>query len=131
MAVQRKRVPRMVARAKAPEAAAVQASLPSAASITAAEAADVAQAVVAAAPATQVKRPWRATARTALQLVLGLAPMVPLIVGASGVDQAAPPVAGALAISLAVTRVMSLPAVEQFLQQFAPWLAAAPPAPPA
>lgn len=113
----------------APEAAAVQAALPAAASITPAQAADVAQAVVAAAPATQVKRPWRATVRTALQLVLGLAPMVPLIVDASGVDQAAPAVAGAITISLAVTRVMSLPAVEVFLQRFAPWLAAAPRAP--
>lgn len=89
-------------------------------------AAKVADAVVAAAPATQVRRPWRSTVRTLVQLVLGLAPMLPLLVDASGVDDTLPAVAGALAISGGITRVMALPQVEVFLQRFVPWLAASP-----
>lgn len=98
--------------------------------VTTGEAAQVAAAAVAAAPATQIRRPWRSTVRTAFQILSGLLPMLPLIVDASGIDEAAPGVAGALAISSAVTRVMALPAVEQFLQRFAPFLAANPPAKP-
>jgi hypothetical protein len=94
--------------------------------VTPAEAAQVAAVAVAAAPATQVRRPWRSTVRTAFQVLAGLLPMLPVIVGASGLDQSAPAVAGALAISAAITRVMALPAVEAFLQRFIPWLAAAP-----
>lgn len=94
--------------------------------VTTADAAKVADAAVAAAPATQVRRPWRSTARTVFQLVVGLAPMLPAIVHASGVDDTLAPVAGALAISGGITRVMGLPAVEAFLQRFVPWLAASP-----
>lgn len=94
--------------------------------VTTADAAKVADAAVAAAPATQVRRPWRSTVRTVFQLVVGLAPMLPAIVHASGVDDTVAPVAGALAISGGITRVMALPAVEAFLQRFAPWLAASP-----
>lgn len=91
-----------------------------------ASAALVARAAINAAPATQVRRPWRSTLRTLVQVVLGLAPMLPLLVDASGVDDTLPAVAGALAISGAITRVMALPAVEVFLQRFVPWLAASP-----
>jgi len=94
--------------------------------VTTADAAKVADAAVAAAPATQVRRPWRSTVRTVFQLVVGLAPMVPVIVQASGVEQASAGVAGALAISGGITRVMALPQVEAFLQRFVPWLAASP-----
>lgn len=76
--------------------------------------------------ATQVRRPWRATVRTALAVVIALAAMLPALVDASGLDQTAPPVVGALAIAAAVTRVMALPAVEAFLARFVPWLAAEP-----
>lgn len=89
-------------------------------------ASDVADAAVAAAPATQVRRPWRSTIRTVFQLAVGLAPMLPLIVSAGGLDETAPAVAAALAISGGVTRVMALPQVESFLQTFVPWLAASP-----
>lgn len=94
--------------------------------VTTADAAKVADAAVAAAPATQVRRPWRSTVRTLFQLIVGLAPMLPVIVQASGVEETAPAVAGALAISGGITRVMALPAVEAFLQRFVPWLAASP-----
>lgn len=90
------------------------------------QAAEVARAAINAAPATQVRRPWRSTVRTLVQLALGLAPMLPLLVDAAGVDDTLPAVAGALAISGGITRVMALPQVEVFLQRFVPWLAASP-----
>lgn len=98
---------------------------------TASQAAAVAAVAVAAAPATQVRRPWRSTVRTVFQLVVGLAPMMPVIVAASGVDETLPAVGLALGISAGVTRIMNLPAVEDFLQRFVPWLAATPKPTPA
>lgn len=75
---------------------------------------------------TQVKRPWRATARTLFAALVALAAMLPLLVEASGLDETLAPVAGALAIAGAITRIMALPGVEAFLQQFLPFLAATP-----
>jgi hypothetical protein len=66
----------------------------------------------------------RRTVRTVFQLALSLAAVLPLLVSASGLDETLPPLALALAVAAAVTRVMALPAVEQLLQRFAPWLAA-------
>lgn len=73
---------------------------------------------------TQVKRPWRATVRTVFAAVVALAAMFPLLVDASGVDETAGPVAGALAIAGAITRIMAIPSVEDFLERFLPFLAA-------
>lgn len=90
------------------------------------EAAELATVALDAAPATQVRRPWRATLRTAFQLLVGLAAMLPLLVDAAGLEETTPVLAGVLAVSAAVTRIMALPAVEAFLAQFLPFLAAAP-----
>lgn len=76
---------------------------------------------------TQVRRPWRATIRTAFAVLVAFAAMFPLIVGAAGVDETLPPVVTALAIATGITRVMALPVVDDFLAQFLPWLAADPP----
>lgn len=78
-------------------------------------------------PPTQVRRPWRATLRTAFQALLALAVMAPVLVEATGLraDQW-PWLAGVLAVAAAVTRVMALPQVEQFLERFLPFLAANP-----
>ena len=81
---------------------------------------------LASAPPTQVRRPWRAMIRTGFQALVSLCAMLPLLVGASGLDEQVPAVAGAVAVAAGVTRVMALPAVEAFLQRFVPWLAAAP-----
>ncbi|WP_280389322.1 hypothetical protein [Nocardia wallacei] len=75
--------------------------------------------------ASQVSHPWRATARTVLQLVVGLAVALPTLVGLLGL----PPSAGltaALGVAAVITRVMAMPQVEALLRQFAPWLAAEP-----
>lgn len=77
---------------------------------------------------TQVRRPWKATVRTVFAVVVALAAMFPLLVQASGLDETLGPVAGALAISSAITRIMALPSVDDFLARFLPWLAADPPA---
>jgi len=77
---------------------------------------------------TQVRRPWRAVARTVFQGAIALATLLPFIAGGVyGSDDAAPAaVVQVLAVSAAITRVMALPQVEDFLQRFVPFLAAAP-----
>lgn len=86
--------------------------------------------VVAADP-TQVRRPWRATARTIFQALLALAVLAPLIAQAveeaTGYNlQGVPFVAVVLACAAAVARVMALSEVEVFLRTFLPFLSAAP-----
>ncbi|MEU1432120.1 hypothetical protein ABZ412_34140 [Nocardia sp. NPDC005746] len=76
--------------------------------------------------ASQVRYPWRATTRTVFQLVVGLAPMMPVIVASSGLPTTAAGIGTALAISGAITRIMSVPAVNAALSEWAPWLAAEP-----
>lgn len=78
---------------------------------------------------TQVKRPWRATVRTVFQFVVALASLLPFVVAGVYTDaDAAPAVIGqVLAVAAAVTRVMAVPQVEDFLRRFAPFLAAEPP----
>ena len=71
---------------------------------------------------TQVRHPWRSTVRTAFQAFVGLAVLMPYLVDAAGVDETLPGVAGALAVSTAVSRIMALPQVEEFLARFLPWL---------
>lgn len=81
------------------------------------------------APPTQVRRPWRSTIRTVVQLVVAVATVAPLV--AAGVyvdvDQAPAIVGQVLAAAAVVTRVMALPAVEAFLRRWVPWIAADPP----
>lgn len=81
---------------------------------------------IAAVQPTQLRRPWRATLRTAFQAIVALATLAPFLAG--GIYQADdyPVVVGqVLAVSAAVTRVMALPQVEDFLRRFLPFLAAA------
>lgn len=69
--------------------------------------------------------PWRRTLRTVFQALLGLAVMLPILIAQTGlnVDQV-PWLAGVLVVCAAITRLMAIPAVETFLQQFLPWLSA-------
>lgn len=78
---------------------------------------------------TQVDRPWRSTARTIFQAVVGLAMMWGLIVETLGIDGTLPWVAASVAVTAGITRVMGLAPVEEWLRKFFPWLAAAPPPP--
>jgi len=76
--------------------------------------------------ATQSKYPWQTTIRTVFQAGVGLAAMAPLIVEASGADQKAGAVAVGLAVSGAVTRIMAVPGVNDWLNAYIPWLGAGP-----
>lgn len=75
---------------------------------------------------TQSQYPWRAVARTAFAVVGGIAPMVPLLVDASGLPTSWPAVAGSVTIAAGITRVLSLPQVDAFLNQWVPWLSTSP-----
>lgn len=59
----------------------------------------------------------RRTLRTALQSVVGLAAGLPMLVDASGLEQTGG-VAVALTVAAAVTRVMSLPLVDELLPEW-------------
>lgn len=74
---------------------------------------------------TQVKHPNRATFRTVFQGALALAAIVPLVLTTAGI----PPVGLAailVGVAGAITRVMAIPAVEEFLETYVPILAAKP-----
>lgn len=77
---------------------------------------------------TQVKQPWRTTVRSVFQFAVALAALLPFI--ATGVyeniDDAPAVVAQLLVIAAAITRVMAVPQVEDFLRNFLPFLAAQP-----
>ncbi|WKV74212.1 hypothetical protein AW27_023510 [Streptomyces sp. PCS3-D2] len=62
-----------------------------------------------------MKDTTKRTARTMLQTGLGLAVALPAIVDASGIPEALPWVAGALAVAGGLARVMALPSVQQLL----------------
>ena len=72
---------------------------------------------------TQVAYPWRATVRSVFQGVLGFAAMWAVIVETLGIDAKIPWVAASLAFTAAVTRVMALGVVEDWLARYVPWLA--------
>jgi hypothetical protein len=75
---------------------------------------------------TQVTRPWRATVRTVFQAIVAFAAMWGLMVPALGLDAGHPWVVASIAATGAMTRVMALPSVEEWLERFVPWLAASP-----
>lgn len=76
---------------------------------------------------TQVRRPWRSTARTVFQAFVGLCVLAPVILAATGLTVAQLPWLGVvLAVAAAVTRIMAIPGVETWLRTYLPFLAAAP-----
>lgn len=74
--------------------------------------------------ATQVRHPWQATLRTVFAAVVGFAGAWFIVVDALGLDETTPWVATSLAIAAAVTRVLAIPAVNEWLNRFFPWLSA-------
>lgn len=60
------------------------------------------------------------------QGAVGFAAMFPVIVVASGLDEQIPAVAGGVLVSGIVTRIMANPQVNDWINQFMPWLAAEP-----
>lgn len=84
-------------------------------------------AVQAAVAPTQMRYPWKSTLRTVFQALVALATLIPLVV--TGVyddgDNLPAVVAQLLVVCGLVSRVMAMPAVEEFLRRFVPFLAAA------
>ncbi len=78
------------------------------------------------APPTQTQYPWRATLRTVVAGLIGLASLLPVIV-AAGHLETAPGITQALAVSAAVTRILAIPGVDAWLRRYLPVLAAQPP----
>lgn len=74
---------------------------------------------------TQTVYPWRATARTLVAAGIGLLSLLPELLAGAGLDHTAYG-AQALVVAGAVTRVLAIPAVDAWLRQYVPWLAAAP-----
>lgn len=76
---------------------------------------------------TQVRRPWRSTARTVFQALVGLCILAPVVVAQTGLTVEQLPWLGiVLGVAAGVTRVMAVPGVETWLRRFLPFLAAAP-----
>lgn len=74
----------------------------------------------------QQKHPVRATIRTGFQAAVALAVLLPVLLPAAGISTLTGIGASILAVAVAITRVMQVPGVEDFLQRFLPFLAAAP-----
>ncbi|MFG1660718.1 hypothetical protein ACGFIY_29690 [Micromonospora chersina] len=74
---------------------------------------------------TQTRHPWRATARTIFAAVVALLSLLPAIAAVAGID-AVPLIAQALTVAAAVTRVLAIPGVDDFLRRYLPFLASAP-----
>lgn len=76
---------------------------------------------------TQAQHPWRATVRTIAAIVMSLLPLMPAIVSELGVE-AIPWVVSLVAVAGAVTRVLALPVVQDWLEDHKSlaWLAARP-----
>lgn len=55
------------------------------------------------------------TLRTVIQAAVGFAVAIPGLVEATGVDETAPWIAGGLAASAVVTRLMAAPSVQRFM----------------
>ncbi len=76
-----------------------------------------------AATSTQTAHPWRATVRTVFAFIVGLAAAWALIIQAAGIDPGLEWVTGSVAIAAGITRVMALPAVDDLIRRFLPFLA--------
>lgn len=66
-------------------------------------------------------------ARTTIQLVVGIAAVLPILLNQADVDVTVGIAATAVGVSAFITRVMTLPAVETIIRTYVPWLAAEPP----
>lgn len=66
---------------------------------------------------TQTSYPWKTVLRTVIQAAVGIAAMLPLLVGATGLSSQLPIIAGALAVSAVITRLMANPLVNYWLSK--------------
>lgn len=76
----------------------------------------------AATAPTQAQHPWRATLRTVVAAAVALLPLLPVIAETAHI-QTVPIVAGVLVVAGAVTRVLAVPAVVDWMRRYLPFLA--------
>ena len=76
---------------------------------------------------TQVRRPWQAVLRTIVAEIVALAPLAPALVDAIGLPRTTGIGLVIVTVSGAITRILAIPGVDQWLMARAPWLAADPP----
>jgi hypothetical protein len=74
---------------------------------------------------TQSQHPWRATFRTVAAAAIALIPVLPVVLDSLGVS-ALPWAAGFIAAIGAVTRVLAIPSVIEWLRTYVPGLAPTP-----
>lgn len=78
---------------------------------------------------TQVVHSWRTVTRTLFQALIAMAVLSPLLINAvnnKDTSTATGFAAGVLIVSGAITRVMAIPGVNQFIEKYLPFLAARP-----
>lgn len=63
---------------------------------------------------TQIRHPVRATVRTVIAVVVSLASLLPYVAAQADVD-AVPAVAQVLVVAAAITRIMAIPGVNEWL----------------
>ena len=73
--------------------------------------------------ASQARHPWRATSRTVIAAAIALLPALPEIAHETGIDTV-PFVASIIAITAMITRVLAIPAVDAWLDNYMPAIAA-------
>lgn len=83
--------------------------------------------IAARSPSSQVRHPWRAAFRTGLAALLAALLAFPEIARVLSISDI-PIVATTVGVAVAVTRVMALPSVERFLDDYAPFLSSTGPA---
>lgn len=76
--------------------------------------------------ATQTKYPWQTVARTIFQGAIGLCALVPIVVQAASPEGTASGVAAFVVVTGAVTKVMALKSVNDWLNEYLPFLGAGP-----
>ena len=69
-------------------------------------------------PPSQTVYPNKALLRTVVQIVVGLAAVMPFLVAEIGFDQTWPIIAGVLGVSAAITRIMAIPVVNMLLGKY-------------
>lgn len=74
---------------------------------------------------TQVRRPWRTTARTVIAAAVALVPLLPEISRVAGIDTI-PVVASVLTVIAALTRIFAIPEVDAWMDKYFPYLSADP-----
>lgn len=65
-----------------------------------------------------MKQEWTRTFRTVLQVLIGILPMVPFLVGAVGMSTTVGVGAVIIAVAAVATRIMAIPEIDDWVNRF-------------